>query len=31
MWGHEWINANPAKARELGLLCELGKYNTYEA
>lgn len=31
MWGHEWINSHPAQARTLGLLCELGKYNTYEA
>lgn len=27
--GHEWINANPSQARELGLLAELGKYNTW--
>lgn len=30
-WGHEWINSHPAEARKLDLLCEAGKYNTYEA
>lgn len=25
---HEWVHAHPAKARELGLLCEAGKWNT---
>lgn len=27
---HEWITNHTAKARELGLVCELGKWNTYE-
>jgi hypothetical protein len=25
---HNWIGENPKEARELGLLCELGKWNT---
>lgn len=25
---HQWIGENPNEARELGLLCELGKWNT---
>jgi hypothetical protein len=31
MFGHEWINCHPKEARALKLLCELGKWNTYEA
>lgn len=27
MTGHEWINSNPARARELGLVCQLGQWN----
>jgi hypothetical protein len=26
--GHAWINDNPERARELGLLCPLGLYNS---
>ena len=26
--GHQWIDRNPDAARKLGLLCEIGKYNT---
>lgn len=26
--GHEWINAHPALARERGLLCDPGQWNT---
>lgn len=29
--GHDWINRNPAAARGLGLLCQLGQYNSYDA
>jgi 5-methylcytosine-specific restriction endonuclease McrA len=25
---HDWIGANPIEARQEGLLCELGKWNT---
>lgn len=25
---HAWVHAFPAKARNMGLLCELGKWNT---
>lgn len=25
--GHFWIDSNPVRARELGLLCDLGGYN----
>jgi len=28
MWGHNWIDRNPDKARDLGLLCNKGLYNT---
>src|SRR3954468_18925971 len=27
MLGHQWVDANPARARELGLLCPLGQWN----
>ena len=26
---HRWIHDNPKEARELGLLCELGQWNSY--
>lgn len=29
--GHDFINNNPDKAREFGLLCQRGQYNSYNA
>lgn len=27
---HDWVGRNPEEARKMGLLCEKGKWNTYE-